>query len=386
MINRDLSAKALQLSRKFKLLALIGPRQSGKTTLARSLFKNKKYVSLENLQNRNFASTDPQAFLEQHHKGAILDEIQKVPELFSYLQQVADESRKKGLFILTGSQNFLLQQSISQSLAGRVAYLTLLPFSKQELKETSFAEQSLEDWIYKGSYPPIYDQRLHPGDWYSNYIKTYLERDVRQMKNIANLKTFDRFLRMCAARTGQLLNQSSLSIDVGVDQKTIQSWLGILEASFIIHLMPPYFENFNKRITKSPKLYFIDTGLACSLLGIKSKEQIQHHYLKGALFETWVVAELLKSICNKGIHTQLYFWRDKTGNETDILIDSGKGLMPVEIKSGKTIHDEFFKGIRYFRKTSLVNNKAFVVYGGTSIQKRSENIEVISWKDVAMIV
>ena len=350
MINRTAEKELKALSGQFKAVALIGPRQSGKTTLAKHVFRDKAYVSLENPDERQFALVDPRGFLSRFPDGAVLDEVQRTPEIFSYLQQILDEDKTPGKFILTGSNNFLLQESISQSLAGRIAYLILLPFSLSELQLDNLTDE--KQYIFKGSYPPVYDQPVDPSKWYANYIQTYIERDVRQIKNINDLSTFDRVLRLLAGRTGQLLNLNNLSIEAGVDGKTIASWLGILESSFIIHRLLPFYKNFNKRIVKTAKLYFYDTGIACSLLGIKSVEQLLYHPLAGNLFENMIISELLKIKYNNAKSDNLFFWRNNTGNEVDIIIDSPNGLYPVEIKSGRTITTDFFKGLLYWQKIS----------------------------------
>ena len=310
----------------------------------------------------------PGAFFRNYKTGAVIDEAQRVPELFSYLQQILDEDDKRGKFILTGSNNFLLQESISQSLAGRIAYLYLLPFTVSELaaEETN----NLHELMFRGFYPPLYDQPLDADKWYPNYIRTYIERDVRQIKNITDLNAFERFLRLCAGRTGQLLNMNSLAIESGVDNKTIASWIGVLESSFIIYRLHPHHSNFNKRIVKMPKIYFYDTGVACALLGIQNAEQLNYHPLFGNLFENFTISELLKHRYNQAKSNNLYFWRDNTGHEVDIIIDTMGKLYPVEIKSGKTITDKFFHGILYWFKISGEKSGA-IIYAGESGQKRA---------------
>ena len=286
MIKREAETELLILANQFKAVAVIGPRQSGKTTLVRMVFKDKPYANLENPDIRKFAMEDPRGFLSNYPKGAVLDEIQRVPELFSYLQQILDDSTTNGLFVLTGSNNFLLQESISQSLAGRVGYLFLLPLSLQEINDQEF---NINQLIFKGGYPALYNETTEPAKWYPNYIRTYVERDVRLIKNITDLFAFERFLRLCAGRIGQLFNMSNLAIEVGVDVKTISSWIGILETSFIVFRLQPYHANFNKRIVKMPKLYFYDTGLAVALLGVENAEQLKLHPFRGSLFENMVV-------------------------------------------------------------------------------------------------
>jgi len=376
MIKRDAEPKLLQLSQQFKAVALVGPRQSGKTTLAKHVFGHKPYVSLENPDTRRFALDDPRSFLGQFPDGAILDEAQRAPELFSYLQQILDEDSTPGKFIITGSNNFLLQESISQSLAGRIAYLFLLPFTISELKNHNII--NLQELIFKGTYPAVYDQPVDPDKWYSDYIRTYIERDVRQVKNITDLNAFERFLRLCAGRIGQLLNMSNLAIESGVDSKTIASWIGILENGFVLFRLQPHHANFNKRIVKMPKLYFYDTGLACSLLGIHNPQQLDYHHMAGSLFENLILSELIKSRYNKARSNNLYFWRDNVGHELDILIENPDGLFPVEIKYGKTITQEFFKGLLFWHKISKIQNGA-VIYGGDKAQKRSNGVEIIPW-------
>ncbi len=378
MILREAEQELRILSEQFKAIAIVGPRQSGKTTLTRALFPEKSYVSLENPDTRQFADQDPRGFLGQFSGGAILDEIQRVPALFSYLQQMLDESDAAGQFILTGSNNFLLQQNIVQSLAGRLAYLYLLPFSVAELKSANLLPETLNEMLFKGSYPPVFHQRIDPEKWFPNYIKTYIERDVRLIKNISNLGAFERFLRFCAGRVGQLLNKSSLGIEVGVDSKTIDAWLTILESSFVIHLLKPHHQNFNKRLVKMPKLYFHDTGLACALLGIQSQNQIQTHPLRGNLFENFVVGEFVKTQYNAGKQGQLYFWRDNKGNEIDLIIDKGDSLYPIEIKAGQTITQAYFKGINFWNKVTRTNGGT-VIYAGDMVQSRSSGIDVKPW-------
>lgn len=385
MVIRAATEEVKSLAKKFKAIAIVGPRQSGKTTLTKYVFKGKPYVSLENPDIRQFAMSDPRAFLEQYSGGAIFDEAQRVPELFSYLQQILDENPSKGQFILTGSNHFLLQENISQSLAGRIAYLYLLPFSTQEAEEALKKKQAVEDALYRGGYPPIYDNEIEPEKWLPNYIRTYIERDVRQIKNISNLNVFERFLKLCAGRTGQLLNMSSLAIEAGVDSKTIASWLGVLESSFIIHLLQPHHRNFNKRIVKMPKLYFYDTGLVCSLLGITKSAQLNLHPLKGPLFENFIIGELIKEKFNKNLPVNLYFWRDNTGNEIDIIIDDGITLYPLEIKAGKTITTDYFRNFQFWSKISGVTGGS-VVYAGSEFQKRSNEITVMPWSKVTSVL
>jgi uncharacterized protein len=381
MIKRQATERLIHLSKTFRSVAVVGPRQSGKTTLCRAVFPDKPYVSLENPDILEFATTDPRGFLAQYNNknGAILDEIQKAPQLFSYLQQILDDTKKKGLFILTGSNNFLLQENISQSLSGRIAYLQLLPLSLKELKASHFLKNDYASHLITGGYPEVISEAINPTDWFPNYISTYIERDVRQLKNINNLSLFTKLLRMCAGRTGQILNMTSLANDCGIDQKTVAAWLGILQSSYIVYLLKPYYHNFNKRIMKSPKLYFYDTGVACSLLGIKSTEQIAIHAAKGALFENLIVSELLKDRFNKGESDNLFYWRDKTGNEIDILTENAEKLTAIELKAGETISNDFFKGLNYFSALETNTVEKLLVYGGNQPQNRSNGIVIKPW-------
>lgn len=381
MIKREAAIKLKALAGQFKAVAVVGARQTGKTTLVRQVFSRKPYVSLENPDTREFAITDPRGFLAAFPKGAILDEIQRVPQLFSYLQQILDEQQAKGLFILSGSNNFLLQQGISQSLAGRVAYQHLLPFSLKELYGASWLPEQDAGLMLKGFYPPVYDQHLPANDWYTNYIATYVDTDVRQLKNISDLLVFSRFLRLLAGRNGQELNLSALALEAGVDMKTAQSWIGVLESSFIIYLFRPYYRNFNKTIVKRPKLYFFDTGIVCSLLGIRDIGQLDLHPLKGAIFEGMVITELLKKRTNAGLPVNLFYWRDKSGREVDVVIDEINGQIPVEIKFAKTIQPEMFRNIEYWRDISG-DTKALLLYNGDLEQKRSNGAEVWNWRSI----
>lgn len=382
MIKRTAEARLIKLAKTFRSVAVVGPRQSGKTTLCRAVFPQKPYVSLENPDTLEFATSDPRGFLSQFKSGAILDEVQRAPQLFSYLQQVLDETKKKGLFILTGFNNFLLQQNITQTLSGRIAYIQLLPLSLQELKESKKIKTGYTWHILSGGYPEVIAKKNNPADWYGHYITTYVERDVRQLKNISNLSQFIKLLKLCAGRTGQLLNLTALSNDCGIDQKTVAAWLSVLQSSFIIYLLKPYHTNFNKRITKTAKLYFYDTGVACSLLGISNAKQITTHAAKGALFENLVISELLKERFNAGAADNLYYWRDKTGNEVDVLMDNAGKLTAIEMKAGETISTDFFKGIEYFSSLKTGAVQKLLIYGGNQEQKRSNGIIVKPWNNL----
>ncbi|MGD9492920.1 MAG: ATP-binding protein [Bacteroidales bacterium] len=381
MIIRHSEKELKTLSKQFNAVAVTGPRQSGKTTLVKKVFPDKPYVNLENPDTRRFAIEDPRGFLNNYPEGAILDEVQRVPDIFSYLQQILDDSKEKGLFILTGSNNFLLQENISQSLAGRVAYLFLLPLSYAEIGDYS----NINGLLLKGCYPAIYSSDTNHIKFYQNYVRTYVERDVRLIRNISDLYTFEKFLHLLAGRTGQLLNMSSLSNDVGVDVKTIGSWISVLETSFIVFRLRPYHENFNKRVVKMPKLYFFDTGLACSLLGIETETQLATHPLRGSLFENAVVLDFLKRRYNAGKENNLFFWRDNTGNEIDLLLVNSDKKTPVEIKSSQTISGDFFKGIQFWNKISD-SEGGYIVYGGDTMQKRSNGISAVPFHEMDKIV
>lgn len=378
MIFRTATQELKDLAMTFKAVAVIGPRQSGKTTLVRHVYKTKPYVSLENPDTRLFASEDPRGFLSNYPQGAILDEIQRVPQLFSYLQEILDTSPQKGLFILTGSNNFLLQENISQSLAGRIGYLQLLPLS---IKEIDKRVDDLDTLLFKGGYPELYDQNIPASKWYANYIRTYLERDVRMIKNIGSQYTFEKFLRLCAGRTGQLLNMSSLAVEVGVDVKTISAWLGVLEMSFVVFRLQPFHKNYNKRIVKMPKLYFYDVGLAIALMGIEESTQLQIHPFKGALFENLVILEFLKQRLNLGKKPSIYFWRDNVGNEIDLVLETATQLVPLEIKSGQTITQDFYKGLNYWNKITNTSG-GYVVYAGKETRKQSNGVQVIPYNHI----
>jgi len=383
MIQRQLYTKASQLLEKFPIIAITGPRQSGKTTFSKQLRPEYSYVNLEDITNREFAKNDPKGFLNTYKNGAIIDEIQYVPELFSYLQVFTDERNQVGEYIITGSQNFLLMQQISQSLAGRVALFTLLPLSLKELKDSEYSFSNWESYAVSGSYPRKILFDIDGRDYYANYLSTYVERDVRLLKNITNLDLFQKFIFLVAGRVGQLFNQSSLGNELGVDNKTINSWMSLLETSYIAYRLYPYHSNFNKRIVKTPKVYFYDTGLLSFLLGIKSEQEMSQHFAKGSIFENLIITEFLKNAYNKGDTPIFYFWRDHTNNEVDLLIENYPKIDIYEIKSSTTIKMDFFKGLNHFKGLhSSVN--AHLIYGGTENQKRTE-VNVIGWISTSSI-
>ena len=388
MITRVLT-KTLHSFAKFPVVALLGPRQSGKTTLAREAFPNHKFFSLDDSEVRQFMLQDPKGFLSTHDNpyGMILDEFQYAPEFVSYIKINADEKKRAGYFVLTGSQNFLMNEKITESLAGRVGILNLLPLSLQELRDSNLLSSNVNDTIFMGSYPRIYSESFTPAQLYPSYLQSYVERDIRQLINVENLTTFQRFVQLCAGRTGQLISYDALSSECGVSAPTIKKWLSILEACYIIFMLEPHSNNFNKRITKTPKLYFYDTGLACSLLRINTAQEVALSPFRGALFETLIISDLYKQYCNRGMRSPLYFWRDKGGAfEVDCIIDEGNNLFPIEIKSGQTLASDCFRGIarwNEFSGSSAANS--FVIYGGSEQQTRSSG-NVVGWQAVAGLV
>lgn len=388
LIKRRLGTFLAHYATKFPVVAVIGPRQAGKTTLVRQTFPSHKYFSLEDPDTLEMVRADPRGFLEKDFgsSGIILDEFQNDPQILSYMQGIVDRNRRLGYFILTGSHNFLMNQAISQSLAGRIALLTLLPISLQELQEGQLLPEEVDAAIFSGGYPDIFARSVEPTEFYPHYTKTYVERDVRQLINVVSLSDFQRFMRLCAGRIGQILNVASLADDCGVSVPTINSWLSILEASYIIFLLQPHFKNFSKRLIKSPKLYFYDTGLACWLLKIGSKEQLSEHYLRGGLFESLILSELYKSFYNQVQEPSIYFWRDSHGHEVDCLLDYGTSLVPLEIKSAKTINQRFFDGLKYWYDLAGVDSrKGYLVYAGNDEQSWPTS-DVISWQSVGDIV
>jgi predicted AAA+ superfamily ATPase len=330
----------------YPVITITGPRQSGKTTLARAAFPDKPYVSLESPDEREFAATDPRGFLARWPEGAIIDEVQHVPALLSWIQTDVDLAGQMGRYVLTGSQNFALLAHVTQSLAGRSTLVQLLPLSIQELVNADRLPDRLDAMLLRGGYPALYARALNPSRWLADYTMSYLERDVRQITQVQDLSTFQRFLRLCAGRTGQLLNLSNLAQEAGVAQSTARAWLSVLEASYIVFLLPPHYRNLGKRLVKTPKLYFVDTALAASLMGVQNEAQLAVHPLRGALFETLIVGEFLKARFNQGLPTNLFFWRDNVGLEVDLLLDEPAGLHPVEIKSAATVTDDLFRGLR----------------------------------------
>jgi len=379
MIKRVAEETLRQMAKQFRAVAVLGPRQSGKTTLVRYCFPDRAYVSLENPDVRRFALEDPRGFLSQYHDGAIFDEVQRAPELLSYLQQILDETTESGLFILTGSNNFLLQEQISQSLAGRVGYLDLLPLSIEEIDFNVITPDLLDEHLIRGGYPALHAQDVSTDFWFSSYLRTYIERDVRQIKNIENLQLFERTLLLCAGRAGQLVNYSNLANEAGVDYKTIQSWISILNASYHVFLLQPYFKNWNKRIVKSSKLYFYDTGILCYLLGIESAKDLIIHPMRGAIFENFIICEFFKARKNRSQREQLYFWRDRSGHEIDLVVEEGIRLRAFELKSGATVRDDWFRSLSFWKELTGEEDLQ-IIYGGMRDELRSNAPQVYSWR------
>jgi uncharacterized protein len=381
MIKRDITKRIKNLATQYGVLSITGPRQSGKTTLVKKLFPKHKYVNFENLTLLEYIKKDPLAFINEVHDGVIIDEVQKYPEILSYIQVSIDENFQAGKFILTGSQNLLLLNKGSQSLAGRVAIIKLLPLSQNELSKTEFKSESYLDLVYKGFYPAIYARQLNISEFYEGYLNTYIERDVRTIQNIGDLSLFTRFLQLLAARVGQLLNLSDIGNSLGVSHHTINSWISILEASYIVFLLEPYFVNKGKRLIKSPKLYFYDTGLVSKLLGINSVHELSNYYGVGNIFENFIIADFYKNLHNNGIFTKLYFYRDSVGNEVDLVLDKGLKLIPIEIKISQSFNSDFFKRLDYFKKIYEDSTDGHVVYTG----QEGWQTRLINYKDLKKI-
>ncbi|MCH9611353.1 MAG: hypothetical protein S4CHLAM81_15240 [Chlamydiales bacterium] len=382
MYKRVLESQIKLLMRKYPIVTVLGPRQSGKTTLVRSTFPEMPYINLEDLEVRSLASADPKNFLAQFPNGAILDEIQRTPHLLSYLQVIVDEMGTNGIFVLTGSHQASLHSAVSQSLAGRTALLKLLPLSIEEM-EMAKIEESTEEHILKGGYPRVYKEDLPVDIAYSSYFQTYVERDVRQILQIKDLIQFERFIKLIASRIGQLINYTSLSCEIGVSSNTIKEWVAILEATYILFRLEPFYENFGKRIIKTPKLYFVDTGLACYLLGIESVKQLCEEKIFGSLFENWVVVEMVKARLNQAKEPRFYFYRDVAGHEVDLVYQKGSDLVPIEIKSSQTFSSKFTKGLDDFHRTTNRATGGHVIYRGDMSQKinnyQLHSIKSASW-------
>jgi len=398
MIPRHIADKIIRYAKEYPIISIVGPRQSGKTTLAKALFPNHTYLSLENLDLRNRAANDPRGFLNDFGTNLILDEVQRVPELFSYLQGIVDMNRNPAQYILTGSSQFLLMEQVTQSLAGRVITFKLYPLTFTELfryqADPSFEDlfrktyetrkpidqQQLYELMWQGFYPRIYDRNLDSYKWLENYLLTYAERDIRSLLNVRNLRTFEHFLILCASQSGQLMNYASLSNTLGISLATVKEWISILEISGLIFILQPYYKNFSKRIVKTPKIYFVDTGILCHLLSIRSVEQLKTHPLLGMIFETFIVSEAYKRFYNLACIPPLYFWRDQTGNEIDLLIDEGQLSFPIEIKLSQSYNTNLKKNIKYWMNlTNNLSKEGMVIYCGDTIHEKAEPIPCVPW-------
>lgn len=380
MIQRDLTSQLIRAAKQFPAVTVTGPRQSGKSTLCRAVFSEHAYVNLEMPDVREFATDDPRAFLAQYPDGAVIDEVQRCPELPSYLQGIIDDDPRSGKWILTGSQNLVLLQTVSQSLAGRVAVLNLLPLARSEVIRFGQHPETIDETLIAGGFPRIFDRQLDPGDWLGSYTAMYIERDVRTISNVSDLVTFQRFVELCAGRTAQLLNLSSLANDCGISQPTAKAWLSILETSFVGFRLPPLSDNLRKRLVKMPKLHFYDTGLVCWLLGIRTAAQLRSHPLRGAIFETWVASEILKHRTNAGERGGLYFYRDQNGMEGDLVLEYADRSLLLETKSSQTLVNDLLAGARRVRNVLSTQSpcSAIVVYGGNECQERGD-LTVLSW-------
>ncbi len=381
LFQRTAQQRLLQLARGFPVVVITGPRQSGKTTLAQSALPGHAYVSLEDPDVRERVATDPRGFLAAHRQGVILDEAQRVPELLSYLQTAVDADRRPGRFVVTGSQNLLLAQAVTQSLAGRAAYLELLPLAYRE-GGRAFGALTMDELLVRGSYPALYTSKVAPADWHASYVASYLERDVRHISRIADLMQFQRFMRMLAARCGQLLNLNALANDLGVAQTTARDWLGVLEATYVVFRLAPYHTNFGKRLVKTPKLYFHDTGLAAWLLGVTDPAALNAHPMRGALFENLCITEYGKHLRNTGAPGAMYFWRDNIGNEVDLLIERAGILQPVEFKSGATFQTDWLRGLHRWQQHAAAarQSEALLVCGAPAVQQ-VQGVGVAHWRD-----
>ncbi len=385
LLTRTIHSELIQMAQSYPVVTLLGPRQSGKTTLVKQSFPDKPYVSLEDPDQRLFVNNDPRGFLEKYPDGLILDEIQRQPELLSYIQGIVDEKNSKGMYILTGSHQLALHQAVSQSLAGRTALLKLLPFTIAELLQASDRKPP-DHYLYYGMYPRIYHDNINPTKFYRDYVQTYIERDVRHLINIKDLSLFQKFLKLCAGRIGQLFNANNLSNELGISTHTVQHWLSILEASFIVLRLQPYFENLGKRTIKSAKLYFTDVGLASYLLDIHNETQIARDPLRGGLFENLVVLDIVKNALNRGIEPNCYFYRDSNHNEVDLLFKTGNNLIPIEIKSSQTFHSDFLKGLHYFKKIAKDRcPTGFLIYAGEWEQK-IDTLQIKNFTHIAKII
>lgn len=382
--QRNIKDTVARLSRGFPVISVTGPRQSGKTTFLLHHFVGYEYFNLEDPQIRQLIEADPKHFLEIHSKNIIIDEVQRIPDFLSYIQAHVDTHQTMGSIIISGSQNLLISERISQSLAGRAAYQNILPFSCRELKESSLLQGNRYQQILKGFYPALYTREISPFDYYKQYLSTYIERDVRLIKNVQDLSQSQKFMQLLAGRVGQVLNISSLANDVGISPNTALQWVSILEASYIAYRLPPYFGNAGKRLIKSPKIYFYDTGVLCALLNISSENELTTHYNIGSIFENMIISEFMKELAETGASAKLYFYRDNHGNEMDLVVDTGTELLPIEIKSSSTFTKNFFSNFNYWQRNVKKDASGYVVYGGTTTQDIKEH-KLVSWKNLEVI-
>jgi uncharacterized protein len=388
LIKRDLTDQIIEAAKEYPVIAIVGPRQSGKTTLVQELFPNHRYISLEDYDVRTLALADPRTFLTEYPTpaGLILDEIQHAPDLLSYMQTIVDREKQMGYFVVTGSQNFLVDAAITQTLAGRMAVMTLLPLSLHELQQANLLPARIETIVHQGFYPRAHTANVSIDRLYTNYMRLYVERDVRQISAVSELNTFQKFMRLCAGRIGQLLDLTSLGNDCGINQKTAKAWMSLLEASYIIFLLHPYHTNVGKGLINAPKLYFIDTGVACSLLKIRTAAELSDHYLRGGLIESCIIADLLKQHYNLDMQASLYFWRDHIGREVDCVIDESTHAIPIEIKAGKTVVTDFFKDLTHWQEiTKTPEQPKYLVYGGSDDQQWPQ-ARVLSWRSVGNLI
>ncbi len=381
MISRLILPEAKHALSQFRALCITGPRQSGKTTLSKQLFKGRPYVNFENPAIQHEAEQNTPAFLKQYKHGAIFDEVQRVPNIFRYLQEVLDNNRARGQYILTGSNNFLLQEQVSQSLAGRAGYLSLLPFSYAELVNAKRNDSDVNKHIITGGYPEIWNEKIVPDTWLKSYLQTYVQRDVRLLRNISNLAVFTRFIYLCAGYAGQIMNRDELAKQTGVDTKTVLAWLGLLENSYILYLLQPWHNNLNKRIVKSPKLYFYDTGLLCHLLGIKSVSALKNNRAHGSIFENWIITEIKKNNLNGGQNDGLFYFRDNVGNEVDLISEREAGPLAIEIKSSVKVNSSMLRGLHFWQKYQP-NGQAVLVHGGKTNEIVNERMGIVPWTEV----
>jgi uncharacterized protein len=383
MVTRTLKKVIANNMQYYPVLSLNGPRQSGKSTLVKKVFPKLPYVNLENPAEREFAATDAMGFLQQFPIGAVIDEAQYVPELFSYIQVLTDENPNLK-FVLTGSQNFIMHEKIAQSLAGRVGINTLLPFSFDELKKGKLLPTTLNELLFNGGYPRLYDKNIPATTYYANYVNTYIERDIQALINTSNLSQFIKFISLCAGRAGQIVNMVSLANDVGVSSVTINNWLAILQRSYVVYLLQPYYNNFNKRLTKNPKLYFYDTGLLCYLLGLQKANDITNHFAKGAIFENYVLVEILKQHYNTGLRPQVFYMQTSNQKEIDFILQQGTTLTAIEVKSSSTPDISMFKNLSFLDELNGLNNKKVVVYAGNKDAIRKQGV-LFGWKSLAKL-